>query len=743
MGALLLPVALLPFFVFGYVALRSHYDALREHSVAQREVMATLAARQLDEVAKRTLKQLYAAASTNLWGAQDPATLRRALNEARKLDGDFSLSLFLDHDLHVIASSPPRPALEGKVFHEATFGAPGEAGFAMTPVVVNDDGMPRFFVYHAVKGGAGLLAVEVRLSAWAQNLLAAAQTSPTTLMALIPTIKNADPVGLGEKPTFDEWSKIAVLRGSDATEQEIDGEMYHVTIREVTPLKVRLVLAEPNSVIFASVQRSLTTFGVSLGLLLLALVVLTFYLAHHVTAPLKELGAAAREYGEGRFDGRLNEVRRDEFGDFIQTFNQMGAALQLSMGRMRVLHKAITELLSCDDPDSLLRKTVELVCTQCLGELAWFMPNTPGREAAYAEETVFVGLHSWAWKNHRSTSLSAEEAATLGKGLGESSRVFAFAMKSQTRELGTLKVVYPSSPDEHVESLLHALIALVETALLKQDQVFHQALVTTELTMAEAVQRNITAEGVLRADPTRVAYHYQPASRLGGDWFFVIEDPTRDSLFVVMGDVTGHGLAQGLVTTSVKGALDVIEHQMKRPHAATSFGPAEIVEMLATVVNRVGGHADLTMTCLAAQVDFSRRELRICNAGHTFPILVRREGDANSATHLHRNQQPLLGLAEGAVDPVAYSEAVYSLMPGDLLVLYTDGLTGAKTLKSGIFGRFLLRSLRKPREYAAAVELKDEILDMFHYYTQDNRIEDDVCFLVVQIAADDALEKGA
>jgi serine phosphatase RsbU (regulator of sigma subunit) len=278
-------------------------------------------------------------------------------------------------------------------------------------------------------------------------------------------------------------------------------------------------------------------------------------------------------------------------------------------------------------------------------------------------------------------------------------------------------------------------------ALAKQDLIHKGALVATELDMAEAVQRNLMADNVLVSRTARIAYHYQPASRLGGDWFFLIDDKQGESLYVIMGDVTGHGLAQGLVTTAVKGALDVIEHQMKLG-VRDVRGPAAIVQLLETVVSRVAGRSELSMTCLAAQIDFRAGELRICNAGHTFPILLRSVDGVNHPTHLHLNQQPMLGYRAKGATPT-YVESVYQLQPRDLLVVYTDGLTEAKNLKSQIFSRFLFRSLKQPRTYAAAEELKDEILAMFRYYTQSMRIEDDVCFLVVQMRPDDGVEAPA
>jgi len=150
-------------------------------------------------------------------------------------------------------------------------------------------------------------------------------------------------------------------------------------------------------------------------------------------------------------------------------------------------------------------------------------------------------------------------------------------------------------------------------------------------------------------------------------------------------------------------------------------------------LKRVAGKSDLTMTCLAAEIDFRNGTLKACNASHTFPILVRENDPENVARHLHKGQQRMLGAGMGEDGEAPFASVTYPLQAGDLLVMYTDGLSEAKSLKSGIFGRFLFRSLKHPRSFASAGELRDEILAMFNYYTQQVPIEDDVCFLVVKL----------
>jgi hypothetical protein len=54
-----------------------------------------------------------------------------------------------------------------------------------------------------------------------------------------------------------------------------------------------------------------------------------------------------------------------------------------------------------------------------------------------------------------------------------------------------------------------------------------------------------------------------------------------------------------------------------------------------------------------------------------------------------------------------------------------------------------MRTLRKAHEYGSAADLRDEILQMFSYYTQGSHVEDDVCFLVVQVRSHELRQLSA
>lgn len=734
----LVPVSALPLLVFGFLAIDSHYDSLRRQALSGHGALVALMVRALDLSVARVSSLAQKAAEDAHFGTRDLSLIRATLGDWRRLVPEVVTASWIGPDGILLAADPPQPRLVGKPSGNVNLKQLEERDFEISRIYKNDSGEPHYFYVTKVhdSGGKllGYLGMEVGLNEWTGIARGIIRRQEGMFAAILPQRSLGDPieVSTAADPLF--WPKINAIRsvGLGATERMLVDELHHVTLSDITNLPAQLVVAQPTRFVFDAPRRVVFGYVGAIALLVVSLAVLILLLARRVTEPVRVVSDAARAFSEGRLDARAEVRGRDEIAMLGTSFNKMAENLQVTQHRMRVLYKSIMELFACNDADNILRKTVELACTQCLGEVAWFLPNEVGRSVIYAADSVFIGLHGWVWKNHRSYEITSKEAEGVWRSL-DGDRIFAFTMKNQTQELGLIKVAYKSAPDEATVSLLHSLISLVEMALAKQELIRRGAMVATELDLAEAVQGNIMVGSLGVSSSKRVAYHYQPASRLGGDWFFMIEDTVRDKLYVVMGDVTGHGLAQGLVTTAVKGALDVLEMLIRNPEGSIIEGPAAIISFLERVVERVAGRSRLTMTCLAAEVDFGRQVLKLCNAGHTFPILVRDEGGVNKADHLHKNQQPMLGQLTDTAVPHAYVDVEYELQPGDLIVVYTDGLTEAKNLKSRIFGRFLMRTLRKAHEYGSAADLRDEILQMFSYYTQGSHVEDDVCFLVVQV----------
>ncbi len=155
----------------------------------------------------------------------------------------------------------------------------------------------------------------------------------------------------------------------------------------------------------------------------------------------------------------------------------------------------------------------------------------------------------------------------------------------------------------------------------------------------------------------RTVVRYLPASRasrVGGDWYITAEMPDGRVLLAI-GDVAGHGLAAAAGMARLRGALAGL--------AITGAAPERLVGWLNALVRHVS--PEHTASVIAGYFEPGARTFTWAQAGHPPPVLVR----GAFAAPLDPPAGILLGAGE---EP--YERAVTPLRPGDLLLLYSDGL---------------------------------------------------------------------
>jgi serine phosphatase RsbU (regulator of sigma subunit) len=155
----------------------------------------------------------------------------------------------------------------------------------------------------------------------------------------------------------------------------------------------------------------------------------------------------------------------------------------------------------------------------------------------------------------------------------------------------------------------------------------------------------------------RAVVRYMPASadsRVGGDWYTLAEMPPGNVL-VAIGDVAGHGLDAAAGMARLRGALAGL--------AITGAPPERLVGWLNDLVHHVA--PEHTASVVAGYFDPPTRRLTWAQAGHPPPLLVR----GACARPLGQPAGILLGAGRSAYEPMTVT-----LEPGDILLLYSDGL---------------------------------------------------------------------
>ncbi|AVZ71344.1 phosphatase [Streptomyces lunaelactis] len=211
-----------------------------------------------------------------------------------------------------------------------------------------------------------------------------------------------------------------------------------------------------------------------------------------------------------------------------------------------------------------------------------------------------------------------------------------------------------------------------------------------------------------------VSAHYLPSSNsalIGGDWYDALQLPGGESLLSV-GDLTGHGVTATSTMAMLLGAL--------RGMAVAGIRPGPLMthlnHLLETSVQPALGSA------VCCRYDPASRTLSWAQAGHPAPLLFR-NGTGRALT-------PPDGVLLGATSGAAYEQAELKLLPGDLLVLHTDGLTRTSAAEECDTDRLLALAPR----FAEARDAHECVRMVVEEFGEDNR-EDDGCVMVARIGA--------
>ncbi|HUV05439.1 MAG TPA: SpoIIE family protein phosphatase [Armatimonadota bacterium] len=242
-----------------------------------------------------------------------------------------------------------------------------------------------------------------------------------------------------------------------------------------------------------------------------------------------------------------------------------------------------------------------------------------------------------------------------------------------------------------------------------------------ERRIAETLQRSLLADIPEMVDHFELAHFYTPAreeAMIGGDFYDFIEiaDGTHG---LVVGDVSGKGLEAAVVTAMAKYVL--------RAYTAENPDPAAVMERTNNAVTRYAQN-ELFITLVYGLFDTPSGKFKYSSAGHE-PILLYRAGE-NKVSY-----ETPTGMAAGLLSDEKYLPDELTLSPGDMLVLYTDGLTDARSPDGKFLGQEGLARLVVELAGGAAREFLRTLMDRVVNYT-GGEFRDDVAILVVRAAQD-------
>lgn len=245
-----------------------------------------------------------------------------------------------------------------------------------------------------------------------------------------------------------------------------------------------------------------------------------------------------------------------------------------------------------------------------------------------------------------------------------------------------------------------------------------------ELRIARAIQKSLLPVQPPRIPGIDVADLCEPAREVGGDYYDFFELGPRQ-LGVLVADVSGKGTSAALYMAELKGIMLALSRQERSPRA-----------VLMSVNHLLADHLDnrsfITMTY--AVVDLDRRTLTMARAGHT-PLL--HVSDTSSSLIVPEGM--VLGLRlpnAGRMFDAVLEEHEVSIAAGDVIVLYTDGVTEAMDVDGELFGDDgLMRVVAGQRELGAA-GIRERVVRDVRAFVGEAETHDDMTMVILKIADD-------
>jgi sigma-B regulation protein RsbU (phosphoserine phosphatase) len=265
-----------------------------------------------------------------------------------------------------------------------------------------------------------------------------------------------------------------------------------------------------------------------------------------------------------------------------------------------------------------------------------------------------------------------------------------------------------------LETLANQTGAAMRTASLYTESVRNAAL-AEELSLARQIQRGYLPRAFPRWENLEVFGMNQSSKQVGGDYFDVVD--VDGGVLAAVADVSGKGVPAALVMSMMQASL------------RTQAGEGRAVSDILERINRLmlaRGESGMFATGFLARLDRATLELTYSNAGHNHPLLLRADGRIEV---LHRG-----GLLLGVFEDPRLEEGSVTLAPGDRVILYTDGVTEARSPDGDFFGEERLGDeLRALAPGLSAEEIALSLRETVRAFSQSDELEDDMTVVVLRV----------
>jgi len=261
------------------------------------------------------------------------------------------------------------------------------------------------------------------------------------------------------------------------------------------------------------------------------------------------------------------------------------------------------------------------------------------------------------------------------------------------------------------------------TIMLKQakNKEIESRLMEEQLEVAKEIQEGLNPMGYYNKKGIQIKGFTRAAKGVGGDYFDYI-DIDEHRIGALISDVSGKGIPASLVMVMIRTVFVTAVHQAKK---------AKIKVQCKNIVGAINNSlsADFAIDKFATLFfmiyDREEQKLSFANAGHGPLFCYRSDKDAVTVSKLD-------GVPIGIMEETEYNQAIVSFNPGDIVVLYTDGISEMRNPEKEEYGRTRLQQILLSIKDKSAEEIISDIVADVETFRNEAPPHDDMTILVMK-----------
>lgn len=516
-----------------------------------------------------------------------------------------------------------------------------------------------------------------------------------------------------------------------------------------------IVVIVPESDFMAEINANIrTTIQLSIGAMIGA-VIIGVLTARWITYPIFKLNTAASNLAKGNWSESLELGRTDELGELAEAFNSMARQLQQSFDDLKSLNQALSE------SESKLTKFLNVLPVGVSvhdpeGRFIYF--NNTAKELLGIQEIpdidgsqICIKYQVYQAENHQ--IYATEKLPALRALQGETCivddveierdgvrialqvrgtpifdddgniiyAIVAFEDITEQKRADKVLADYSRTLEAEVSQRTAELAAAHEEIMALNECLKAENLrIATELKVAQKLQQMILPkpEELSKICGFDVAGFMQPADEVGGDYYDIILQDGQ--LTIGIGDVTGHGLESGVLMLMAQTAVQTLL-------AVKETDPVRFLNAINQVIysNALRMNSDKNLTL--SFVNFKEDKFYLSGQHETL-IIVRNNGDIDQIDTLDLGFP--IGLEEDISDFISQVEV--KVNPGEIIVLYTDGIPEAINEEQEMYGMERLCLVLQQNRHESVHTICENVVKDVMNFMGKQQVLDDITLVVLK-----------